>query len=286
MSTNHVSSIRKTSIQVAKKYRKSLTLIWLFSWAFNAGIQRYISETVDFNGVATALEQWINTNLSSLLNTLENWEQLWVDAIASIYGGARALIQPHLPVIWGLWILGAVVSILIYMIIAHLTLHYAHDPAWEESTQIIFWNILHKVVRQFFPYVVTVLLQSVVTLFFLGLFIIPGIIVWTYFMFTNIVALDQEKYFFAAMKESRSIVKHRWRNSTWVAFSIVFLAIIALIFLGSITTFVASWFSDIWTQMALSSMVTAVFSLFIQILLVVFYVRRKKTIISSPNKEV
>ncbi len=270
-------TIRSASVWVTKKYRKTLTLLGLFSWAFNAGLQRFLEQSIDFASIASSMEQSIATKLPALVSQMESWIAPTRESISGIYADARILLQPQLPMIMWIRLWWTLISILLYMIVAHITLTEVQRDKSITHQWVSLNEIFKKIFWQLIPYMLTVLLQTLVTLFFLGIFIIPGIIVWTYFMFTNIIVLDQNKYFFSAMKESWRIVKWRWRETTWIAFSLVFIAMIILIFLWSVSGFIAGWVWDSGIQIAISGMVTTVFALFIQILLVTFYVRWKET---------
>jgi len=269
-------SIWKTALDTAKHHRKVVVLLWLLSRVFSQWTNRFLDTKLGFQELMVWVEQNIQNKIPALLSSLQNGQALGVDSIWLVYGDAWALIQPHLPSIIGIRIIGTLLSILVYMIIAHLTMDHAR------GTERNLWAVFSEIGKEFIPYALTVLMQWLITLMLFGLFIIPGIIAGLYWMFTNIVSLDKKLYYRAAMKESRRIVKWRRRKTLWMVIALMLSGLLLILFFSSIGGFLAWGIGDIALEVGVVTMITTILSVVLQILLVLFYLAREKN--SHPTR--
>ena len=265
------SSIRYTTGQVVKHTRKSLILLGLASRVFSQWTQRYLDKNIGFTELYSNISSSITSKVPLIEQMILQWDVLWMDTLTLIYGDAWAMIQPHLPLMGTMWILWIIFSIIIYMVVAHLTIDSIewNTTTWGQRTT--------KIIKQFIPYLITVSMQGFATLLLFSLFIIPWIIVWVYWMFTNIISLHKDIWYWNAMKESRATVKWRRRKTSWVIFSLVLSAMIWIILVSSVSSFLIGWITDSVTEMWIITMIAAILGVIIQVLIVTFYLRWEKT---------
>ncbi len=256
---NTLSTIFRVSRHVIKKQRQLLLIGGLLLWVMNLGLQRGIEQTV---GPEMAAE--LQSNGQELpAEFFQDWR--W------------ASIVPHLPTLWLLGVVMIIIYLFIYLTVTLKVLHTVENKELPlEQTISLAWRKLR-------PYLWTSILQGICLLGLFILLIIPGLIFAVFWYFTLYIVLYYGKTGMDAMKESKSLVKGRWRKTLWY---IMLIGIVSALAIGAIVALIwalAGMVGDPLIVAGITQLISYIMQLLILVVMTVFFLRWDKTRITAPQ---
>lgn len=137
-----------------------------------------------------------------------------------------------------------------------------------DQKKIDYKQALLKAVKKWPHAIGTSLLTGI---FLIGLFlliIIPGIIFYVYWIFIVEVVILEKKYFWNAMKHSKSVVKGRW----WSVFGIALLFGLLAALIGAVTGGILGFVPDNFILNIIANTIIDLVLVYFTILWIIFYI--------------
>ncbi len=257
--------------QIFKKFRMEFILLWLFWWVISSWYQRYANEILWLQDILKSIEQSISQKWPALL--LELSREIWnatdfnMEKLVWVYGDWFNDLKNISPKLGLMWVLYLLLNIAVFIIIAYIV---TDEITWNDSNRS---KRIRTLFVQILPIFVTAIFVGLLNLTWVMFFIFPWIILWVYWVFTNMVMVHQKKYFIDAMKTSWWMVRWRWRKTFWVMMWLILSLIVIFGFIISILSFVLNIFNDVSIHDTWIQAISSILSVFMQIIMILFYFR-------------
>lgn len=292
-----ITNILSTTQSFIHKHRQLYILAALCTRAIGAGVQWYIYEVMNIEGLLWQIENVFLTLFPGLQDLATTWGSpaalITPELATTFYDQVRDIIAPYVPVMWLIRLGTTLVSIFIFCLIWYTLLddpqnknidqdknttniNKSKDPTPRDRSEKLMTGVIQSI-----PFAFTAFLQSLLVLTWLSFFLIPGIILIGYFLFTQYVMIDERVYGFSALKRSYQIVKWRRRYTDRIAFAMfALLGILFFILMIFIQSLVAS--ASPMMQAGTISLLASFFSVYIWIAMGVMYMEWKRTAQKNP----
>lgn len=250
--------------RIVKNNRQSLTIAALVSRLATSVYQRYLTSSIDMWGLEEIV-RWKSEELSGMMVGTD-WT-VSVNSVMSFYWSIWESIEPFAPTILWWWLLISLVGVIIYMFVSYTVF----DEVDGEATAFTIWEKFSKIWSLIIPYMLTSLIQWVWILIWLGLFIIPWLVLGIYRSATQTVALYEEKFYFSALSRSYEIIKWRRWKTLWNLLLIWIAIWLIVSFWADLVSYLFWAFGDESVQYGAIGIITNILGLLWQVFVVLFF---------------